>query len=233
VDRIEIAEDVAAVVGEHDLEMLLQRAAAGYECPTCGGSARLEDGPASVVVMQSGDLTVARVAHAACERSQIVQLPPDALRVSPDMPAMAAAAVLQHVSGPRPALIVEPSATASTSEHGERVDLITSGLLRDGLHLISAVGRTPKPASGWRLELAGPSSVRVGTDASWLYEGEVNLPPMWLQLVGERGGCLLLCATGLGLGDGVESLGQAARRLTEAARQGRLVGGLVPVITAA
>jgi hypothetical protein len=138
VSVLDVAAEVAAVVDGEDLAQLAERARVSYECVGCGRAATLADGPAAVVVLRDGVRSVARVAHAACRSSQVVDLPLGGLRVTENAPAVAVASVLPHAHGARPVLVVELGAAVSLREGGDRVDGIATGLMREGLHLVGS-----------------------------------------------------------------------------------------------
>jgi hypothetical protein len=233
VAGLQVSEEVAAVVGAGNLAQLAATAAGSFECARCGATASLSDGPATVVAFRDGILTVARIAHESCSSSQVVDVPEGTLRVAEQAPAVAVAAVLPHSAGLRPVLVVEPGASVSILQDGERIDGVTAHLLGLGLHLVAALGHTPGEAPGWQVELTSAVTARAlypGGDA--LYDGDLIMPPPWLRLVADRGGCLLLVASGLGLAEGLGEVAEGMRRLNSAARAGRLVGALVPVVAA-
>jgi hypothetical protein len=150
---IEIADDVAAAVGAEDLALLEQSTRAGFECVACGRPGDLAAGPASVVLIRGEPFMVARVAHASCSPSRVVDVEPGTLRPAAEQSSTALAAVLPHASGARPVLAVEPNVHASIREGADRVDAIATGLMALGLHLVTSLGRSPGPAAGWRVDV--------------------------------------------------------------------------------
>jgi hypothetical protein len=234
VNVLQVAAEVAELVDQADLDLLERNASASFDCPLCRRAGRVPAEPAAVVVFRDGIVLVARVVHAACGASGVVELPGLAAElVDGRTPAQvtAIAAVWPHANGPRPVLIVETADTVSTrAESGDRVDAVLARMLADGLELVARVGRTPGPAPGWRVELPAPGLLRVcAPDGSVLYEGQLVLPGAWLPLVTELRTCLLLVGTGLHLAQSLGEVADGMRRLNAAGRDGRLVGAVVDV----
>jgi hypothetical protein len=225
-ERLRVSAEVAAVVGAEDLALLEAKAAAeGYQCAECGQWSALAAEPAAVIVRGAGPgIGWARIAHERCSPSRVA-----GVAVLPDELAMTVVAgVIPHASGPRAVILAEPSAAVSTSsEAGDRVDLVTAGLISRGLHLITRAGQRPPAAPGWTVHLPSPAeAVITGPAGTLLYEGTLIRPPLWQQIAAARGGDveLLVGMTGLaGLGPATPATGL----LTSAAKAGRLVGGMI------
>ncbi len=217
------------MVSREDLEALESRVAAeGYDCAVCGGHSP-DSVPAVVAVWDAGpDTTWARVAHERCAPSAVI----GESGLPGTTPARAITGLVPHASaGVRALVLVEMVYSLAVSEAGERIDGVASGLLGVGLHLITAAGRLAPPAGpGWLVDFpaAGLASITGPGVAGTVYEGELWTPPGWLDVARERGGAELLTGvTGIA---GVGAATSALRLVADAARAGRLVGGLVPVV---
>ena len=228
--RLTVSAEVAAVVGREDLEALANRVAAeGYDCAVCGEHSP-DSVPAAVAVWDMGPgARWARVAHERCSPSAVIG-PAD---LPGETPARAVAGLAPHASaGVRALVLVEMLYSAAVREGGERVDVAATGLLGEGLHLITSAGRLATPAGpGWSVVIPAPGVAVIsgpGT-AGTVYEGELWTPPGWLGVARRRGGAELLIGV-----TGIAEIGPDTNPLflvTAAARAGRLVGGLVPVVT--
>jgi hypothetical protein len=231
VGVLDVAGDVAELVSPEDLAQLETTAAAGYECLVCERPATLADGVASVVLLRSEPLIVARIAHRACRASAVEDLPPGALQVREDVDGVAVAGLWPSVDGLRPVLVLDIPYSLAMVERGDRVDALASYFLRRGLQLVTSAGRTPGPAgAGWAIGLPSPgSAVVVAPGGDLVYEGSLSLISGWVDLVDAFGGAVLLIGSNLGMADvGPHDLG--ITRVNKAARAGLLVGGVVPVL---
>lgn len=237
-----LVDEVAALVGEADRRLLAAGAGptGASTCVTCRAPIG-PDEPASVVLVRFGDaVTVAKLAHRTCAASGIIDVPVDALGLTPgqladlvaggDSGATARCLLLPHVAGDRPALLVQLHGGLATpaTEPGDRVDLVVSGLLERGLHLHPRLGQLPAPAPGWTVTLGpdGPGTARV-TEPSGdaMYDGTLTVSRPWLDSIGQLGGrVVLLAGTIPAAGDG-----GTYGALRVAGRAGTLVAGLVDV----
>jgi hypothetical protein len=224
-----VSAEVAALVGREDLAALEARVAGeGYDCAVCSEHSPAGV-PAVVAVWDAGPGTAwARVAHERCAPSAVI----GAADLPGSTPARAVAGLVPHASaGVRALIMVEMLYSLATRDAGERVDGTASGLLGVGLHLIAAAGRlAPSAGPGWSAVFPAPgAAVITGPGiAGTVYEGELWTPPGWFDVARQRGGAELL--TGV---IGVAGLGpdtSAFSLVASAARAGRLVGGLVPVV---
>lgn len=234
---IEVAAEVAALVDEVDRQVLARRAAARYDCLVCGRRGRVPDDPAALVLLRGGQLMAARLAHASCSASAVVDVPAGVLAVLAQLDeheVTAVASVLPDASGARPVIIVEFHDTVSSrSATGDRIDKVVSALLANGLHLIERIGPTPPQVEGWRVDiddapLGAAAYVQISDRAGVsLYDGQLILPGAWLQLAVQLRSCLLLVGTALHLDEGLGSVADGLTRLNGAALAGRLVGAAV------
>lgn len=224
--RLRVSAEVAAVVGAEDLALLERKAGTeGYQCAGCGQWSALEDEPAAVTVAGAGPgIGWARIAHERCCPSRVA-----GETVLPDELAMTVVAgVIPHASGPRAVILAEPAATLSASSAaGDRVDLVVTGLIARGLHLVTRAGQRPPAAPGWAVRLPSPAAAVITGPGTLLYEGELIRPPLWQRVAAACGAVeLLVGVTGLaGLGPDTP----AAGLLAGAARAGRLAGGTIPL----
>jgi hypothetical protein len=227
---IDVGEPVAQIVDPSDVAALALAGERGYDCVVCERPGRLPDDPAALVVLVDGPVQQARLAHRACSASAVVNAPGLAASIG-DRAVTAVAAVLPHANGPRPVITVETwDRVAHRAEFGDRVDAVLSALLGQGLHLVARLGRTPPASPGWRVLVSCDGTVQItGPDGAALYDGELVLPGAWLQLAAAVKSCLLLVGTGLQLRNGLGGVAAGMTMLNGAARDGRLIGGVVDV----
>lgn len=234
VRDLQVSAAVAELIGEQDLRLLAEQAAAsGYTCAVCEQRASsLAAHPASVLVVRDDALTAVKLAHVACASSQVVDVEPGSLRVAAETSATAAAGILPSAGefGARPVLLVEMAATIDVGGGGERVDGLITHVVGRGLHLVARIGRTPPAAAGWAVTLSGPDGVRVTGPDTLVYEGTASRPDGWEQLVDALGGrCELYVGVGLQLAAGLPGGAAGLRRLREVSQAGLLAGGSVAV----
>jgi hypothetical protein len=237
--RLEIAADVAELLGAGDLEMLRRSAATGYRCVACGSAGQLAAGPAAVVVR----LTVApgagpdgpqvahvRLAHPSCAESHVAA-EAGAIPEPTVMTMTGTAAVLRHRGGRRALLIAEPSWHLSVISGSDRVDPVLAGLLGQGLHLLASARESPPDSPGWLVSLPSRAEAVIRDASGGLfYTGRLDQPRPWHRLASSRGQVELLTGvvgfSGSGPGDRGEGLLTA---LADTAGLGRLVGGTIAV----
>jgi hypothetical protein len=208
VQELQVSAEVAETVGEQNLRLLAEQAAAGgYTCTVCDERASSLAEPASVVVVCDGSVTSVKLAHTSCESSRVVDVAPGSLRVAAETPATAVAGILPSAGefGMRPVLLVEMADTVDVAGGGERVDGVITHVIARGLHLVDRVGRTAPVAAGWAVMLSGPDGVRVTGPDTLVYDGTAWRP------------------------DGWERLAAGLRRLRDASRAGLLAGASVGV----
>lgn len=238
MEDIRASAEVQVLVGD-DLLRRTRSEGGQYECPRCGqpGDTGM---PTSLSVLQHDNYPELMFAHAECMPSAVLR--PRGRLVTgadADIPrpyARVRAAVLERGPGQQawPALLhqlFEPD--PQTIFPGRQAQSGVIGLVKEGLALL-ADGRGVSglgPAAGWRLELRGSRARLVGPDGSMYYTGRWEAPGGWEELAGERGGCLLLSGF-VGLHERralVMPVGELARILDRAARDGTVAGGIVPV----
>jgi hypothetical protein len=226
-----VSPEVAGLVSAADLDVLERSAAAGYQCAECGQPGQLGDEPATLVVRMSWpQVADARIAHGRCSPSRVIWTGQD-YQVPPEMTMTVVAAVVPHAAGYRALVVAEPPVSISTaSAAGDRVDLLTAGLMERGLSLVTAAGQRPAAAAGWAVTLPSAAEALItGPGGELFYGGELVQPPPWQQLVAAAGAVELL-AGAIGLAAiGPGDLGAALRAIGDAARAGHLVGGTVAV----
>ncbi len=145
---------------------------------------------------------------------------------------LARPAVLEYAPGRRfrPVLALEPKVELSgRTAAGEPASLWMSGLLERGFTLVRSAGELPGAADGWLLQLVPNLARLLAPDATVAYQGGLDQPPGWLDLVRHGNACVVLIGTiGLYGYPGDEMTAQDLRRLlNRAARAGELVGALV------
>ena len=232
--RVQASSAVTALVGPETLARLRGEAFRRYDCCRCARPGQTEAEPATVIVerYRLGHAVSVRLAHARCADSQIVEAGADAPDAAGFGGMLARPAVLEYAPGRRfrPVLALEPKVELSgRTAAGEPVSLWTSGLLERGFTLVRTGGELPGPADGWLLQLAPDAARLLAPDDTVAYEGGLDQPPGWLDLVRRGNACVVLIATiGLYAHPGDEMTAQDLRRLLDqAAQAGELVGALV------
>ncbi len=223
---------VAAVIGAEVLGRLRGGAFRRYSCCRCARPGRTAAEPASVIVerYRLGAVRV-RLAHARAA-SQVVEVDAEIPDVAGFGGMLSKSAVLQYATDPRvrPLLILEPKTELSEpTAGGEQRNLLMAGLLEQSFALLRTAGQLPAPADGWLLQLT-PSAARLLTPNDTVaYDGPVDQPGSWLDLVLRAHACVVLIGTiGLYAYSGEEMTTLDLRQLlNHAARAGDLSGGLV------
>ena len=238
-ERMQVAAEVAGLLGAGDLETLRRSAATGYRCVACGLDDQLAAGPVAVVVRLAAapgagpdgpQVAHVRLAHARCSPSRVIA-DSGSLPVLPEMTMMLTAAVVPHASGRRALLIAEPSVQmSSVTGGGERLDPVLAGLLGRGLHLLASTQEQAQEARGWLVSLPSRAEALIREPSGDLfYAGELDQPREWRRLTRSRGQVELLAGV-VGFGAaGPGRPGEALAALAGAARCGRLIGGMVAV----
>jgi hypothetical protein len=231
-----VTAEVREILADPDLERLAGMAAAGYRCASCGLRGSPADGPASVVITMrggpgvSGRVAVAGLAHGRCCPPQVIEQP-GALE-APSGALMTATAVLLPAPGGYRALLVTEltSPPVAVTGPGERHDLATGALLAMGLHLLSSPWEPAPPASGWDVRLTPRAAVVTDPDGGCYYQGSLEQPRTWRQLVTRQGAVELLAGTAgiAAAGPGNPEPGLAV--LEAAAAAGRLAGATVSAL---
>ena len=223
---IEISEQVARLLGPENTRRVRHPADDGYDCVICGTTGQVTE-PCSVIAFRvyEPDQIITRYAHASCSPSIVTSLDPRKMYAS--------AAVLGH---PRkyPLVITE---SAFRSEYkmqvGDRVDSVISRLLTLGLGLVSDLDTPAPPTSaGWRLQVTGPYTISIDSpDGNMLYEGQIKQPAAWREAITANGDTAVLVSGTIGFAAAIAAGGQdgAIAALWDAARNGLLVGGTIPV----
>jgi hypothetical protein len=223
---IEISEQVARLLGPENTRLVRHPADDGYDCVICGTAGQVTE-PCSVVAFRAHepDSIITRYAHASCSPSMVSSLDPRKMYAS--------AAVLGH---PRkyPLVITESAfRSAHKIQVGDRVDAVISRLLALGLGLVSDLDTPTPPASaGWRIQVTGPDTIRIDSpDGNMLYEGQIKQPAAWREAITANGDTAVLVTGTIGFTAAIAAGGQdgAIAALWDAARNGLLVGGTIPV----
>jgi hypothetical protein len=175
-----------------------------------------------------------RLAHARCARSGVVDTDDPVPEATALGSVLSKTAVLGYATGPpvRPLLLLEPGIELSEqSPGGEQMNLWLSALLEQGLTLLRTAGQMPAPAHGWLLHLTQDTAVLLASDGAPVFEGPLDPPGPWHELVHSASACLVLMGT-IGLyahQDRELTAADLRRLLNHAARAGDLAGGLVRV----
>lgn len=225
----ESSAEVTTAVGGEELQLLARMAADGpFECWDCGqeGTASQQTAAAVVVRGRGDELTLLRLAHRSCLRSQVLRDDRVTKAAFPqETDVSVSAALLPGDNGPRAALILDFTGSAAAAGPGGRTDLLISSLLSAGMSLVSDITIAPPPAPGFSAVI-GRSTVGIthhdGTPL--LAEGTGLTPvPGWHKAARRTGQITVLAGPALGLQT------QGADGVTRAAREGRLTGGQVRI----
>ncbi|KAB2376981.1 hypothetical protein [Actinomadura montaniterrae] len=223
---VDVAPELVGEIDPADVEQLARAAADGWTCAVCGDAGAV-DGIAEVVLLREGLVTAARLAHPWCvPDAPVRQVAGLREALAESRPATATAGL----AGDVPLLVVDLADTVAGGDPGgERVDKVAAHLLGLGLDLVADLARLAElgAATGWRAALGPDWLTLTQPDRTRLYDGELVLPDGWAAAAAVVGGCVLLVASGLGSHTALDRIGE---RLAAAARAGRLVGGVVPVI---
>jgi hypothetical protein len=234
----DVAPDVAALVGDQELRLLARQAAAGpFECAACGREGTAAKGTAAAVAVRarrtarsdtSGsspkeeELTLLRLAHAACLRSQVIDsnqvLEPGGAAVN------VSTGMLAHYGVPRPLLLLDfVSGISAPAGPDGRSDLLITTLLEDGMTLVSDI-QSPLPhAPRFSVRIRhGKLSVQCQGRKPLVEEMKVIKAPGWRKAVKDHGEVTILAGTALGVHAGLDGL-------TEAVRAARVAGALVRI----
>jgi hypothetical protein len=228
---IQASAEVAQLIGAENLRELSTGAFRFYECAGCHRLGDTAD-PTRVVVHRHPNAVAVLMAHARCADSEIIEVP-EPFVSSQDMRMRAITQVLTYPSGRgrRPLLLLERRVETTVLNHmGDRIGGTVADLLDQGLALMRAADAMPDLAAGWRLDRSDPGNVRVLGLTGEIAAGEGCSPPSdWAQLVDPVGACVFLVGTiGLYAVPEADLTGdQVHQMLDDAARAGRLAGGLV------
>ncbi|MFI5614982.1 hypothetical protein [Amycolatopsis sp. NPDC051903] len=236
-----IAPDVAEQIGPEQLrrmndpewDSLLMCSFCGEEVPS--------DVPAAAIVLEISGSSVAAAlwAHETCHPSQILRLTSDEARVrfpalhepgGSDVEVAGSVAVIDDEGTEllHPMLTISYTTEVRDRGHAESTDLVTTALLRQGWNLITtleegfadgprgwSVYATPRPGGLTEVCLMGPSGPETAAT--------IELPELWFTAAAERGHVGVLQGPRLGWEAGTGALERAIR-------DGRLTGGVVPVV---
>ncbi|HEY3958631.1 MAG TPA: hypothetical protein VGM53_35150 [Streptosporangiaceae bacterium] len=223
----EVADEVAAAVGMEELRLLARMAGAGpFGCWACGqeGTASQQTAAAIVVRGRGDELTLLRLAHQSCLRSQVLRDDRVEKATFPSTTDVSVStALLAGGHGPRAALILDFTGSAAAPGPGGRTDLLISGLLSAGMGLIGDITIPPPTAPGFSAVLRRRKISITHRDGTPLVEeGDVTRIPGWHAAVRRTGQITVLAGSALGLEAGADGV-------TRAAREGRLAGGQIRV----
>lgn len=242
---IEISDQVSAVLGPEATRQAREISLVDAQCVGCNGPLGPQD-DSTVVVVKNDHFTYVRYAHARCTLSQVIEVPDDTpapFASSDGVTAAVTAALIEHGSVVLPTLITEISVRTYTTssghtEHGDLVDILATHLLGQGFSLVGRLREAPRKVEGWQVDLTLVSTDGLFTEAklqmtepdgTLFYDGDVHLPPQWLQGLDHYGWCVLYVGN-----PGVAELPHTElkarlRALRAAAGAGRLVGARLPV----
>ena len=223
---IEISEQVARLLGPENTRRVRHPADDVYDCVMCGAAGQVTE-PCSVIAFRVNepDSIITRYAHASCSSSTVTSLDPRVM--------YATAAVLGYPH--KYPLVLTESAFHATHriQVGDRVNAVVSGLLALGLGLVTDLEAPAAPASaGWRLHITGPDTISIDTPHDTaLYEGHIKQPAAWREAITANGDTVTLVSGTIGFTAAMAAGGQdgAVTALWDAARNGLLVGGTIPV----
>jgi hypothetical protein len=233
MSHVQVSQAVRALLGAELLARLEGEAYSRYSCCVCGQPGRADIEPASVIAEQYRLAAVrVRLAHARCAASQIVGVAGDAPDAAGFAGMLSKSAVLEYATEPRvrPLLILEPQTELSEPTlGGEQRNLLVSGLLDQGFTMLRTAGQFPPPADGWLLELDAAGGRLLAPDHTVVYDGPLDRPGSWQEMVRRTGACVALIGT-VGLyahSDDELAPAELRRMLHQAARAGELAGAVV------
>jgi hypothetical protein len=233
MSRIQASGAVQALLGPELLARLRGETYGLYSCCVCGQPGRTDIEPASVIVERYRLPAIrVRLAHARCAASRVIEVAADAPDAAGFGGMLSKSAVLEYATEPRvrPLLILEPKTELSEPTlGGERRNLLVSGLLDQGFTMLRTAGQFPARAGGWLLQLDAAAGRLLAPDHAVVYDGPLDRPSSWRELVGRVGACVVLIGT-VGLyahPDDELSPADLRRLLHQAARAGELAAALV------
>jgi len=200
-----------------------------FECVECGtaGDARLE--PAVVVLRTSPGLSHLGVAHQRCADSEVREYGQGDLVLSDEVDLIPRAIGLPSPHGIRPALLLacEEEITFSDGD-GRSYDPYMKQLLTEGLHQLPSLDKAAPPSLGWQIRIGPGMALRVDSrERPYLSDGEVYVPPVWMQLMAPVGAVTLLIAR-LSRED-IYAVQPPFRAYASALKNRHMVGGQVSV----
>jgi len=139
-----------------------------------------------------------RLAHASRAASDVVDIAADVPDTVGFGGMLSNAAVLEYASEPRirPVLILEPTTELSEpTPAGEQRNLLVAGLLGLGLTQLRAAGQLPPLADGWEFRLGASGGQLLAPAHTVIYDGPIDRPPSWQQLVRGADACVVLIGT--------------------------------------
>jgi hypothetical protein len=230
---LRVSERVTAVLGQGYVARLRRGSAPGWvRCAVCAAEEELDAGQAMAVLVEPApDGLRVMFAHAFCSPSRVLPTRPDPFAGQLwRRPAITGHALT--VPGAPPALAVETDIVIHTATAGgELVDTLLATLLGRGLALVPALdgptltGLPTLPGwMAWPTHAGQAIQVRAD-DGDPVYGGTLDtVPAGWLGTLAARRRLALLVASRAGL---APTTTDPARLVAAAARDGRLVGGLV------
>lgn len=232
-NQAHVGSAVRELLGSGTIARLRGEAFRRYLCLGCGGPGRADAEPTTVIVVRYRlGVHKVRFAHARCFGSCVLDVDADRPGAAGLGRMLSKTAVLRYASNPpvRPLLILEPLAEVSLkTPSGESVDLLMSELLARGCTLLRTASQFPAPAAGWLLQASGDAARLIAADGDVLYEGGVDPPESWRDLVLASGACVVLFGV-IGLGTHLDAelpVPELRRLLGQAARAGELAGAVV------
>ncbi|NJP33708.1 hypothetical protein [Micromonospora thermarum] len=240
--NLTIAPDVAEVIGaQRAAELAAGPYLAEYRCTYCRRRGRVDAGePLHAGVDVGPGYARLWIAHVHCGPAGVRLLPTAALPSLDETEATGFAYAGRAAGGQVVACIVVEIAMSAevldergVADVGERRDLVLTGALAGGMQPAAdpLCPPTPEGPLCWRVQL--PSGGRgggvYGRRRLQLLAPLPPIPPGWLDVVAARGGrCGLFLVARAGLT--ATWTGDLLATLTEAARDGRLVGTTAAVV---
>ncbi|MFE0764739.1 hypothetical protein [Streptomyces smyrnaeus] len=225
---VHISSDIRERIGAEQTERFSRTRA--FTCAKCGapGNANTEQAVATLAV--SPELSSLGIAHQRCAPVTLIRhVASGQLRVAERTDLIPRALGIPAPGGVRPALLLawEETVTLLPAEGGA-VAPVLQYLLDQGLHRLSALGKTPPPSPGWLVRQGPGDALQVdGPGHRHLEDGRMTAPAAWRSLVAPAGEVMLL----MGQLD-LETLHAAEppwSSYRQALREGRLLAGTVPV----
>lgn len=252
-DRLQIADDVAAMIGADAVRQV--RTDPNWRTRDCWKCGQLADGQAEpigvvVTVHHGGSFKGIRIAHTRCAPSAVNVVEGDPADAGPSSTAEAAdnvtAVAMMWPPGGEdiaPVILLDFGVQVSVlSEAGDLVDLIADEFLARGWELVTRLGRMPGtiPAGTgcvWQLadgaDITGPGTFLLGgPDAAGAPHVIVEIAPLYVPEVWTAATMHAERVTALIGPFGLDTWGENGpnyRTLQQAVKSGHVVGALLPI----
>ncbi|MBO8203171.1 hypothetical protein JW613_33560 [Streptomyces smyrnaeus] len=225
---VHISSDIREHIGEAEADRFARSRI--YTCTQCGTAGDASREPAIATLAVSPELSHLGIAHQRCAPTEVIRhYPSGHLKPATRTDLIPRAIGIPSPDGTRPGLLLAWEETVMLlPAEGEAAAPVLQYLLNQGLHRLSALGKTPPPCPGWLVRQGPGEALQVdGPGNRHLEDGRMTAPTTWRSLVATAGEVMLL----MGQLD-LETLYAAEppwSSYQQALREGRLLAGTVPV----